>query len=239
MKRIILMVIRNILFVPYWSFQLFYYARHTDQIEKEKKWNLLKKIVYHANKGGRIKVEYSGVENIPKKESFIMYPNHQGMYDVLAIISCCPRFFSVVSKQEVKNVPFLKQVFGIMKAKFMDRSDIRQSMKIIKEVTEEVKEGNNYLIFPEGTRSKNGNELLDFKAGSLKAAMNAKCPIVPVALIDAFQGFDSHSVKPVTVQVHFLPPINYEDYKEKKAVEVSEQVKNTIEETIKKYSKSY
>ena len=71
-----------------------------------------------------------------------------------------------------------------MKAYMMDRNDIRQSLQVIVNVTNEVKNGRNYLIFPEGTRSKMGNEMLEFKGGSFKAATKAKCPIVPVALID-------------------------------------------------------
>ena len=55
----------------------------------------------------------------------------------------------------------------------------------------EVKNGRNYLIFAEGTRSKHGNHPQEFKGGSFKAAMKAKCPIVPVALIDTYKAFDT------------------------------------------------
>ena len=130
---------------------------------------------------------------------------------------------------------FLKQVFAILKAKFMDRSDVRQNMKIIQSVTEEVKGGRNYLIFPEGTRSKKGNQVGDFKGGSFKSAMNAKCPIVPVAMLNSYQAFDTNSIHPVTVQVHFLKPIPYEEYKGMKSTEIAEKVKKQIVETIEKY----
>lgn len=66
-----------------------------------------------------------------------------------------------------------------MRAKLIDRQDLRQSMKIIQQVTEEVKQGRNYIIFAEGTRSRKQNELLDMKGGSFKSAVKAKCPIVP------------------------------------------------------------
>lgn len=68
------------------------------------------------------------------------------------------------------NVPLLKQTFKCMKVYMIDREDIRQSMQVIMDVTEEVKKGRNYLIFAEGTRSKMGNKLLEFKGGSFKAA---------------------------------------------------------------------
>ena len=89
-----------------------------------------------------------------------------------------------------------------MKAFTIDRDDVRQSMKVIMAVSEEVKNGRNYLIFPEGTRSKNGNQVGEFKGGSFKAATKAKCPIVPVALIDSFKPFDTKTISQVDVQVH-------------------------------------
>ena len=217
MKRILLMVLRNIIFVPYWFCQLLWYAAHTDSIPEEKKLALLKKIVAHANAGGNVTVKAYGTEHIPRDGSFMFFPNHQGLYDVLAIVDACPRPFSVVAKKEVANVPLLKQTFKCMKAYMIDREDIRQSMQVIMDVTEEVKKGRNYLIFAEGTRSKMGNKLLEFKGGSFKAATKAKCPIIPIALIDSFKPFDTNSIAPVTVQVHFLEPIYYEEYQNMKA----------------------
>ena len=101
-----------------------------------------------------------------------------------------------------------------MKAFLIDREDLRQSMQVIINVTKEVKQGRNYLIFAEGTRSKNGNHPQEFKGGSFKAAMKAKCPIVPVALIDSYKSFDTGSAAPITVQVHFLKPMRYEIYRD-------------------------
>ena len=91
------------------------------------------------------------------------------------------------------------------------------------------------MIFAEGTRSKNGNKVGDFKGGSFKSATKAKCPIIPVALIDSFKPFDTKSIDPVTVQVHFLEPILYEEYKDMKTTEIASVVKERIQETIHKY----
>ena len=237
MKRIILMVLYNLPFVPYWWWQLCHFAKHTDDIPEPEKYALLKKIVLHANKGGRVKIDVHGKEHIPTDQSFVFFPNHQGLFDVLAILEACDVPFSVVAKKEVKDVPFLKQVFAIMKAKIMDREDVRQSLQVILDVTQEVKNGRNYLIFPEGTRSRRGNQVGDFKGGSFKCAVKAKAPIVPVALLNAFEPFDRNSIAPVTVQVHFLEPIPYEVYQSMKTTEIAEIVKTRIEETITEYEK--
>ena len=232
MWRIILMVLYNLPFVPWWWYQLCHYAKHTDEIPEDKKYALLKKITVHANKGGRVKIDVHGQKNIPREENFVFFPNHQGLFDVLSIIEASDRPFSVVAKIEVKNIFFLKQVFAIMKAKFMDRDDVRQSLKVILSVTDEVKAGRNFLIFPEGTRSKNGNHPGDFKGGSFKCAMNAHCPIVPVAMLNSYQAFDTNSIHPVTVQVHFLDPLYYEDYKDMKSTEIAKVVRARIVERI-------
>ena len=106
-------------------------------------------------------------------------------------------------------------------------------MAVINKVSDEVKKGRNFLIFAEGTRSKLGNKLLDFKGGSFKSAINARCPIVPVALIDSFKAFDTHSIKKLKVQIHYLKPLYYEDYKNMKSIEIAAYVSSLIQDKIK------
>ena len=95
-----------------------------------------------------------------------------------------------------------------------------------------MEKGRNYLIFPEGTRSKDGNNVGEFKGGSFKPAVKTKCPIVPIALIDSFKPFDTNSIQPVEVQVHFLEPLYYEEYKDMKTTEIAEEVRRRIVEVI-------
>ena len=230
------MVLRNLLFVPWGWFMLNRYAKNVDNYTEGERYALLKKIVQRANKGGNITVQSYGVENIPNENGFMFYPNHQGLYDVLAIVDACPTPFSVVAKKEVGNVPFLRQVFACMKAYMIDRDDIKQSLQVINQMTEEVKQGRNFLIFPEGTRSRMGNQLLPFKGGTFKSAVRAKCPIVPCALIDSYKPFDEKSIAPVTVKLIYLPPICYEEYKQLKTPEIADIVKAKIEEAIRQYS---
>lgn len=233
MKRIIRMVFRNLFLVPYMWIRLCYHASHVDKYKEEQHYELLKYITHRANKGGNVTIDAYGVENIPDENGFMFFPNHQGLYDVLAILDVCPKPFSVVAKKEIANIQFLKQVFACMKAYMIDRDDIKQSLQVIINVTNEVKKGRNYLIFPEGTRSKNGNELLEFKGGSFKAATKAKCPIIPVALIDSFKPFDTNTTSQVTVQVHFLKPLYYEDYKDMNTKEIAALVRERIQSTIR------
>ena len=120
----------------------------------------------------------------------------------------------------------------------MDREDVRQSMKVIQSVIKEVEQGNNYLIFPEGTRSRKGNEMLEFHSGSFKCALKTKCPILPMALVDCFKVLDQKGSKPVDVQIHYLEPIYYEEYKDMNTTELAKYVRSKIENTVKKFSEN-
>ena len=234
MKRILFMIMKNIIYVPGMLIRLLRCATNVDKYTDEERNQLLREIVGRANHGGNVTIKATGVENIPNENGFIMYPNHQGMYDMLALIGVCPKPLSVVSKKEVAKIPLLRSVFKVDKAIFIDRQDVKQSMQVIMQVAKEVSAGRNFVIFPEGTRSKNGNIVGEFKGGSFKAATKAKCPIVPVALIDSFKPFDTNTLKKVTVQVHVLEPLLYEEYKDMKTVEIAEEVKRRIIETIER-----
>lgn len=227
-----MMVLRNLYMVPYGWVRLCYRAAHVDKYSEEDMYAFLRWIDLHANRGGRVHIDAHGRENIPDKDGFMFFPNHQGLYDVLAIIEASPRPFSVVAKKEIAKIPFLKQIFACMKAFMLDREDVRQAMQVIINVTKEVQKGRNYLIFAEGTRSKKGNHVGSFKGGSFKAATKARCPIVPVALVDSFKPFDTNTIKPVTVQVHFLKPLTYEEYKDMKTTEIAALVEERIQRVI-------
>ena len=231
MKRIILMVIRLIFRVPYYLLGIWWSGKRKNY-DLEKSFAFVKKVTKAANRAGRVSIESYGLENIPKENGFVFFPNHQGLFDALVFLESCPVPFSFVIKKEASNVILLKQVISALRAIVIDREDIRQSMEVINKMAEEVQKGRNFLIFPEGTRSKMGNRLLPFKGGTFKSAVKAKCPIVPCALIDSFKPFDESSIAPVTVKLIYLQPIYYEEYASMKTPEIANMVKTRIEMAI-------
>ena len=118
----------------------------------------------------------------------------------------------------------------------MDRSDDRQSLKVIQNVTKDVMNGSNFVIFPEGTRSRQGNKMGEFHAGSFRAAIKAKCPVVPMVFIDSYKVFDNKTSEMVTCQLHFLPPVQPEEYEGMKAGELADMVKARVQETLDQYA---
>lgn len=232
MKRIIFMFITNFFRLPYILFWLFRYSNKRHTFPKERKYAFIRKVLPRITGRGKVKMIVKGVDKLPKEENFIMYPNHQGLFDTLTMLQKIPVPFSPVVKKECEHTFLLSNVLRCLEAEFMDREDIRQSMKVIQSVAARVKNGENFVIYPEGTRSRQGNNMLEFKAGAFKAAMIAKCPIVPVALIDCFKPFDIPSIKKVTVQAYILEPIPYEEYSGLKSHEISAIVQERIRQKI-------
>ena len=232
MNRIAYMVLRNLFRAPVWFFHIWSMGRAGDRHTVKERYDYLRNAIRRVNRTGRVDVQIHGEENLPEQDGFILFPNHQGLFDMLAIIEACPRPLSVVAKKEVCNVILVKQIIQMLDAIPMDRKDIRSSVAVINQMTETVKRGKNYVIFAEGTRSREGNQILKFKAGTFKSAVNARCPIAPVALIDSFKPFDLPSIKKETVQIHFLEPLHYEQYMGLKTKEIADMVHDKIQRKI-------
>ena len=236
MNRIVTMVLKNLPIVPGAWQKLCRYAKHPEKYSEEEMYRHIQYILKRAVRGGNIDLQVSGTENIPKEGGFMIYANHQGMFDVLAVAATCDIPVGAVLKKELYDIPFLHQVAICTKSFPMDREDVRQSLTVIQSVIREVKAGRNYLIFPEGTRSRNGNQMGQFHSGSFRCATRSKCPIVPVALVDSFKVLDQKGSKPVTVQIHYLKPICWEEYGNLKTTELAALVKERIAQAIQAHT---
>ena len=232
MNRIALMVLKNLTYVPGAWIKLNRYAKNPDAYSRQEMYDHIHDIMKHALKASNVQLQVTGLENLPQEGGFMMYANHQGMFDIVAIAATCPMAIAAVLKQELKDVPLLKQIMICTGSYPMDRGDVRQSLKVIQAVTQDVKDGRRFIIFPEGTRSKNGNVMGEFHGGSFRCALKAKCPIVPICYIDCFKPLDTKGSKPMTVQMHYLEPIPYEEFKDMGTVELAAMVKQRIQECI-------
>ena len=232
MERIIFMIIKRIFIAPYWLYLICKYG-NTEKYSEEERYRVLSNIVKKVNRAGNVKIISEGKENLPKENGYVLFPNHQGLFDALVLLETNRQPITFVMKKEIENQWFIKKIIKLLQAKIIDRDDIRQSMGVINTMTKEVKEGRNYVIFAEGTRSQKGNELLDFKGGSFKSAVNAKCPIIPVAIMDSYKVFDSKSIKKATVRMAYLKPIYPEEYNKMKTTEIACIVKERIGEYIR------
>ena len=232
MLRLVLMLLRNIFHLPAALWKLRRYIKDPDRYPEPVSWALIGRMLKRLASSGNVNLEVSGLENIPQSGGFMLYGNHQGMFDVVAIGGTCPRPLGAVYKIELQNVPVLKMIYASTKSFGMDREDVHQSLTVIQKVTEEVKGGRSYLIFPEGTRSKESNRMGEFHGGSFRCAIKSKCPIIPFALINSYKVLDQKGFAPINVQLHYLKPIFYEEYKDLKSTALAQLVKDRIQATI-------
>lgn len=233
MNRIVYMCLKNIPRIPAAWIKLCKYAKNPDKYSRQEMADHIRYIMTLAVKSGNINLKVTGTELFPAEDGFMLYGNHQGMFDAVALLAAIDRPVSAVFKKELKDIPFVKQIVAITASYAMDREDVRQSMEVILNTAKSVSEQKrNFIIFPEGTRSKNGNVMGEFHAGSFKSAQKAKCPIVPFVFIDSYHVLDKNGTEPMDVQLHFLEPIPYEEYKPLKTPELAALVKERIQKVI-------
>ena len=233
MFKLISVIFKNLHCIPYMLPLMRNRAMHPDRFSVEQRYALVHRVIYIVNRSGKIKTEATGLENLPEEGGYIMYPNHQGKYDVLGIMFTHPRPCSFVMDKFKSHTIIVREFVDLVQAKRLEKDNPRQGLTIINQVAEEIKQGARYILFPEGGyHFNNKNKVADFKAGSFKIAMKSKAPIVPVALIDSYKVFNSFHIGAVTTYVHYLEPIYYEEYKNMNTRELSALVKNRIEAKI-------
>ncbi len=211
---------------------------YPEEYVEEYNYGYVKYVIDVMKKSGRIETEVYGQENLPKEGGYMMYPNHEGKWDVYGLMSVHKYPCSFVMDIKKSNRIFIKQLVDMLKGKRLSKTDNRQAMTIINEVAKEVEAGRKYILFPEGDFDKEKeNKLWDFKAGCFKISLKSKTPIVPVVLYDSWKVYNSMSVGKIKTQVHFLEPINYDEYKDMKTSQIAEMVKRKIEEKLLEISK--
>ncbi len=206
------------------------YAKHPERYSEEDCHELCKVMIAKVAKTARATTSYYGLENLPADGGYIMYANHQGKYDALGIMWGHPRPCRVLMNLQRSKMPIANEYVSLVRGKRIDHTDLRQQVKCINEIAEEVKEGKVYLIFPEGGYRKKGqdNYMNPFHSGCIRSALRSGRPIVPVAIIDSYQPFGIKGLKPVHTQVHYLRPIPYEEFADEPAGGVAKMLQERI-----------
>ena len=107
--------------------------------------------------------------------------NHQSVIDICALFRAVPVPLRFLLKQEMRRVPFVGWYAWATGMLFIVRDDRRAGPQLRREAAALLASGHSLCLFPEGTRSRDG-EMADFKAGSLQAAIDAGVDVLPVAL---------------------------------------------------------
>ena len=233
MLKLIYVILMNLHRAPYMIPKMRNRADHPEKYTEEQRYALVHHVIYLMNKTGKITTEAYGLENLPQEGGYMMYPNHQGKYDVLGIMYTHKKPCSFVMDKNKSHTILVREFCDLVQGKRLEKDNPRQGITIINQVADDVAAGKRYILFPEGGyKFNNKNKVCDFKAGSFKIALKSKAPIIPISLIDSYKVFNSFHVGPLTTQVHYLKPIMYEEYKDLKTQEIAELVKQRIQEKI-------
>ena len=177
------------------------------------------------------KVTVKGRENIPTDRSVLYIGNHQSYFDIIInyIYVAGPTGF--IAKKEINKVPSLRLWMRNVRCLFMDRDDIKQSMKVILTAIDYIKEGISIFIFPEGTRNKDEDNLMAFKAGSFKIATKSGCEVVPVSINNSAAVFEKQfpRIKKAHVVLEYGKPIPTKDMDKEQLKALPETVRENIQ----------
>jgi 1-acyl-sn-glycerol-3-phosphate acyltransferase len=158
-----------------------------------------------------IKVSVVHGENILRDRAAVYAVNHASNVEPPILYAALSDLFPrlrVLYKAELRKLPILVRAFDLAGFVPLERGNREQSLPAIERAAAALREGNSFLIFPEGTRSRTG-ELLPFKKGGFIMALQGQAPIVPVAIAGARDAMKKGSlvIRPVRVTVRFGRPI--------------------------------
>ena len=149
----------------------------------------------------------------------------------MTILASIEKPLGFIAKEELRTMPVAGKWMERIRCKFLNRENPREAIKTINYGVELLKKGYSLAIFPEGTRSKDGN-IGEFKKGSLKLATKAKAPIVPIAIDRAYTSFEKDKkFKPSKIKVTFGNAIS--------TAELTKEEEKTLNEDVRNIIKSY
>ena len=185
-----------------------------------------------------VKLIVKGQENVPKDEAVLYIGNHRGFFDIVTTYSLCPGLTGYISKDTIDKVPILGMVMRRLHCQFMVRDDIKQSLKVILNAIDEIKNGVSICIFPEGTRCKDQDHpeaTLPFKDGSFKIAQKTGCKIVPIAITGTAEILENHFpwLHRATVRITYGTPFYMTDLEKTDQKKIGAYCQNLISDMIK------
>lgn len=196
--------------------------------------------------GSKVKVIYENnceeeIKNIKKNnEAIILISNHQSNLDIPVLLGYLPINFSFIAKKEMESWPLIGWWMKALNCIFLDRKNVRQGMKDMKEAVKKLKDGYSYVIFPEGSRSEDGN-VGEFKKGSFKLATDSGVRIIPVTLVGTYdiQSKKSLKISPnKNVKIVVDKPITLDKLSSEEQKNINLIVNEIIKNNLEKHRKN-
>ena len=179
------------------------------------------------------RIRVHGVDNLRGDQPYVYMANHSSLIDTPALFAYLPYQFKIMAKKELFYVPFMGWHLWTSGNFPVDRSDGRKTAKSLRKVIEGVRGGKSLAVFPEGTRTPDG-QLQEFKPGAFKIALRAGVPIVPVTIRGTFKLLPKTTLapRPGRVEVIIGEPIATGEYNEKRLPELIARVRAAIQANL-------
>jgi len=186
----------------------------------------------------RVKVRVEGLENLNGKGPYIFMSNHQGYYDIFALLGNLPIQFKWLAKKELFSIPFLGWTMAAAGYIRIDREGTRETVKAMNQAARRIREGLSVVIFPEGSRSPDGS-IQPFKKGGFTLAIKSKVPIVPIAISGSREIMPKErlTASPGEIRIRVGAPIDIQNYSMKDRNSLMKKVRESILESFHLISK--
>jgi 1-acyl-sn-glycerol-3-phosphate acyltransferase len=174
-------------------------------------------------------VDIDGLDNIDYARTYVFASNHQSLFDIPILFTHLPVSFRILFKQSLLGLPWLGWHLWMGGHIPVDRSNPVKARKSLERAIEHIRNKGSIVVFPEGTRSRDGS-IGRFKQGSFVLAVRGGVPVVPVTISESWRIMERGkvTVHPQTVRVHVAPPVDVEDFDESSATELSKTVRAII-----------
>jgi 1-acyl-sn-glycerol-3-phosphate acyltransferase len=176
-----------------------------------------------------VKVDVKGAEYVNRDLPFIYMSNHQSYFDIFTLLVGLPVDFKFLMKKELMKIPLLGTTMRRAGYLSVDRGDTKNAIISMDAVAEKIRGGTSILIFPEGTRSKDGH-IQAFKKGGFHTAIKAGCYIVPIAILNSRDIVPKGSlrIKKGTIKMRIGRPIPVKDYSKENINELITRTREAV-----------
>ncbi len=184
------------------------------------------KLLLWAN-GLRLRV--TGLENLSQEGAYILASTHTSILDIPAIISACPLPVRFLAKKSLSWFPIFGWFLYLAEHILIDRESASSALKSLKKAASILRKGISIIIFPEGTRTPDG-EVKEFKRGAFLLAQHSKFPLVPISISGSYQILPRQGwcFWPGTIYIHIDKPIPTHNLSPAEAKTLMERVREII-----------
>jgi len=181
-----------------------------------------------------IRLSVQGLESVQKGHSYILISNHVSILDIPGIISAFPFPVRFIAKKSLAWFPIFGWNLYLSKHILIDRESTPSALKSLKKAASLLKSGISIIVFPEGTRSADG-QVKEFKRGGFLLGLQSQAPIVPVAISGTYRMLPRASwcFWPGTIEIHVEKPIPTQGLPLRESRTLMQRVRNTIIQNLK------